>query len=150
MPLDDDYIKELTLTVWSTLFGLEASEATPAGSDLEEIRTSVDITGAWEGTISLAFSRSLGRQLTAVMLACKESEATPDLIRDAVGELANVLGGNVKGMLPGPCALSLPRVEAGPSSDEDQTSAQRLWFDCAGQPFSVTVRSRAPQVGSQL
>ncbi len=150
MPLDDEFIKDLTVTVWSTVLGLEASAATPAGEDLEEIRTSVDITGAWEGTISLAFSRSLGRQLTAAMLACEESETTPDLIRDVVGELANVLGGNVKGVLPGPCKLSLPRVEAGTSSNEGPTIAQRVWFDCAGQPFSVTVRSRAPEVRSQL
>ena len=34
-------------------------------------------------------------------------------IADALGELANIIGGNVKSLLPEPCALSLPHVLVG-------------------------------------
>jgi len=37
-------------------------------------------------------------------------EVTSDEIGDALGELANVLGGNVKAMLPAPSTMSLPTV----------------------------------------
>jgi chemotaxis protein CheX len=150
MHLDEDFLLDLTRTVWTTVLGLEADQTAsrPDGDPLEVITTSVDITGAWEGTISLTFSPSLGRRLAAAMLECPESEATPALVRDVGGELANVLGGNVKGILPGPCNLSLPRIEAGLSVQGGPVVAQRVWFDCAGQPFSVTVRSRTSQVRS--
>jgi chemotaxis protein CheX len=123
------------------VLGLEANERNPSSAPAEQITTSVDISGAWEGTISLSFSRLLEQRLAAAMLECPESEATPALVQDVVSELANVIGGNVKGVLPGPCKLSLPRVdtEARTSSPDEQ---QQMWFDCAGQPFSVTVRSR--------
>ena len=35
-------------------------------------------------------------------------------IDDALGELANVVGGNVKAVLPGPSALGLPEVGVRP------------------------------------
>jgi len=149
MPLDEDFIRELTQVVWNTVLGLEIEPVAPGSEDAEEITTSVDITGAWAGTISLSFSRHLGRRVAAAMLACPESETTPALVRDVVGELANVIGGNMKGVLPGPCRLSLPRVEgaeaAGATHGHDH--AQRLWFDCAGQPFTVTVHSSPSQLG---
>jgi len=81
------------------------------------------------------------------MLACPESETTPELVVDVIGELANVLGGNVKGVLPGPCKLSLPRVETTAPLAGGQEVCQRVWFDCEGNPFNVTVRSRPSELG---
>ena len=37
-------------------------------------------------------------------------------IADALGEIANVIGGNLKSTLPGPSLLSLPVVTTGSSS----------------------------------
>ena len=148
MPLDDELIRELTTVVWSTVLGLDVASSldeSPPSSRVsgDEITTSVDISGAWDGTISLSFSPSFGRRLAAMMLDCAESQATPALVRDAVGELANLVCGNVKGALPGPSKLSLPRVEAGTAAAmEAATLGRRVWFDCGGQRFSVTVRSR--------
>ena len=41
--------------------------------------------------------------------------AAPDAeaVRDALGELTNILGGNLKALLPGPCHLGLPTVGSG-------------------------------------
>ena len=36
-------------------------------------------------------------------------------MRDAVGELANMVGGNIKALMPGSCQLSLPTVAEGRS-----------------------------------
>jgi chemotaxis protein CheX len=144
MPVDDEFMRELTHVVWTTVLGLDVEETAPGPTEVEEITTSIDISGAWEGTISLSFSRLLGRRLAAAMLDCPESEATPALIQDVVGELANVIGGNVKGVLPGPCKLSLPRVDAQATPQVSPNVDRRFCFDCAGQPFSVTVLTRSP------
>jgi chemotaxis protein CheX len=146
MVLDDDFIRELTRVVWTTVVGIEAEQGGPDAAVPAEITTSVDISGAWEGTVSLSFSHVLAQRLAAAVLACPESETTPALVTDVVSELANVLGGNLKGALPGECKLSLPRVETDVSSATDVDS--RMWFDCAGQPFSVTVRARQIEIGS--
>jgi len=145
MLLDDELIRELTTVVWNTVLGLDVEstfdESPPSMDRGDEITTSVDISGAWDGTISLSFSPSFGRRLAAMMLDCPESQTTAALVRDAVGELANVVGGNVKGVLPGPSKLSLPRVEAGAAAVAVSGLGRRVWFDCGGQRFSVTVRS---------
>lgn len=145
MVLDDDFIRELTRVVWTTVVGIEVEQGSPGAPAPAEITTSVDISGAWEGTVSLSFSRLLAQRLAAAVLACPESETTPALVTDVVSELANVLGGNLKGALPGECKLSLPRVETDVCGSTDVDT--RMWFDCAGQPFSVAVRARQIEIG---
>lgn len=136
----EDVVSEMTRIVWSTMLGLEAVQGGEA-AEAAAFVTSVDISGAWEGTVSISFTRSLAQKVTAAMLASGEADATLAEVSDVIGELANMVGGNVKGLFPGPCALSIPRVEpasaAGPLG-----SGSRLWFECGGQPFSVTVLER--------
>lgn len=141
MHVDDEFIRELTQMVWTTVVGLEAYERAPGADDAEEITTSVDISGAWEGTVSLTLTAALGKHVAATMLACPEAETSQELMQDVLRELANMLGGNVKGIIPGECKLSLPRVEPEGASG-GKVVAQRMWFDCSGQPFRVTVRER--------
>ena len=141
MHVDDEFIRELTQMVWTTVVGLEAYERAPGTDEVEEITTSVDISGAWEGTVSLTLTTALGKHVAATMLACPEAETSQELMQDVLRELANMIGGNVKGLIPGQCKLSLPRVEP-ESSGKGKVLAKRMWFDCNGLPFRVTVRER--------
>jgi len=131
-----EVVSELTRLVWSTMLGLDVEDRDAPGDD-GEITTSVDIRGAWEGTVSITFDRALARRLAAAMFACAEGETTPAEVTDALGELVNMVGGNVKGLLPGPCQLSVPRVDDAPPA-----GGRAQWFDCGGQPFVVAVRER--------
>jgi chemotaxis protein CheX len=47
------------------------------------------------------------------MLQLSPGDVTDDDKRDVVAELANMIGGNLKSLLPGPLYLSLPTVLAG-------------------------------------
>jgi chemotaxis protein CheX len=65
---------------------------------------------------------------------------SPDELRDAVGEVANILGGNVKTLIAGKCRLSLPSV----AEVEDQsvfaaseTHRMNVWFESEGERFVV-------------
>jgi chemotaxis protein CheX len=63
-------------------------------------------------------------------------------IRDALGELTNVIGGNVKALFPGPSALSLPTVAVGSDYDLgviDASATRTVSFTCDGQPLVVTL-----------
>ena len=139
----DEVVSELTRLVWTTVLGLDAAERAEADSENGEVTTAVDISGAWEGTVSITFTRKLARRLAAAMMACAESDPTPDEVSDVIGELTNMVGGNVKGVLPGPCRLSIPRTASEVSSDAASAKTTRTTFDCDGQTFSVCVVERA-------
>ena len=101
--------------IWQLILCQDVEPATePVGTWPESLLGCVQITGAWRGTVSIEMPTSLARRLTATMMALDDpSEATPDLVKDALGELVNMFGGNVKAVLPPPCYLSLPAVGPG-------------------------------------
>lgn len=68
----------------------------------------VFISGGWEGAVALGCSEALARKVASVMFAKTPQDMTVEEIEDAVGELANIIGGNIKALLPGPSELSLP------------------------------------------
>ena len=97
----------------------------------------VDVVGPWTGSVVLTTGRQTAADLTRALLG----ETAPELLEhedvaDAFGEIANVVGGNVKAALPGPSGLSLPDVGRPPRrSATPPTSA--AWTSCG-------VASRSP------
>ena len=63
-------------------------------------------------------------------------------VDDALGEIANVVGGNVKAVLPGPSVLGLPRTGTAPEAGEpaDTCRVEALW---RGRPLTITVQGPA-------
>jgi chemotaxis protein CheX len=92
---------------------LEPSENADAPELTEYIVSSVHLAGAWEGSVHLDMNIDLARATTARLLGAEETDVTSEDIQDAVGELANMLGGGVKELVPQPCKLSLPSVATG-------------------------------------
>jgi chemotaxis protein CheX len=75
---------------------------------MSEIHAWVAITGPWEGHVMVTCSRTQARNVAAAFLAMSSDEVPDEDVADVVGELANIVGGNVKSMLPPGCALSTP------------------------------------------
>jgi chemotaxis protein CheX len=61
-------------------------------------------------------------------------------IEDGLGELANVVGGNVKAVLPGPSVLGLPEIGTAPQACADTVRADLLW---RGQSLTISVQGSA-------
>lgn len=74
----------------------------------------VEIRGERPLRTLVATGRDTADRITRALLALEPQDAvgTED-VRDALGEIANVIGGNVKGLLPDHTALSLPVVSFG-------------------------------------
>jgi chemotaxis protein CheX len=85
---------------------LPAAPAEPS----HDVCGSVSVTGAWRGHIVVNCSLTASRNAAAALLGVDLMDVTQADITDAVGELANIIGGNVKSLLPEPAALSLPVV----------------------------------------
>lgn len=139
-----DDIRTVTDQVWQNVFGREPIPGAPVpDSAALGVSGCVHITGGWEGTVTVATTEALARSLTEEMFAMEPGEASDEELLDANGEMANMIGGNIKSLLPGPSQLSLPTVTRGaemsfPGTDVVCSES----FDIGGQPFVVSVRCR--------
>jgi chemotaxis protein CheX len=144
-------IESITRTIWSTLFDLPLEPGHAGGIGTESSVTScVQIDGAWHGALVMTCPIALARTLTAQMF---QAESAPDLdeVRDALGELANMLGGNVKALLPAPSQISLPAVAIGSDyelSVVGTSELARVSFSCGGQPLVITLLQRSIAQGT--
>lgn len=102
-------IHGIATSVWGDMLGLPLEAGAPAGVP-ECICARVGISGAFSGTVTVELAVPLARRVAASLFALSEEEVTDAEMADAVGEVVNILGGNLKAMLPGPSALSLPTV----------------------------------------
>jgi chemotaxis protein CheX len=106
--------------VWTTFLGHEplvpdvAAPEVPAGGP-PRWTAAVTVTGAWEAVIRVVVDDALAGTVTGRMLGLGDvGEHAPEDVTDALGELVNVIGGNIKSLMPGPSKLSLPLVAPGP------------------------------------
>lgn len=110
--VDELTVQTVLEQVWESLLG---EPLLPWADDLVvpgAVRAEVTLSGDWSGRVRLSCDAATAASLARTMLDVRDGAPVPDAdVRDAVGELANVVGGNVKGTLPGTTALGLPRVE---------------------------------------
>ncbi|HEX4869100.1 MAG TPA: chemotaxis protein CheX [Moraxellaceae bacterium] len=107
--LQYELINDVTEQVWSQFLGIPlAASATVHGE--AECAASISIEGAWNGAIIVACSRQLARQAAATMFSLPLSEIDDASWRDTLNEVANIMGGNIKALLPGPSQLGLPEA----------------------------------------
>ncbi len=102
---------------------------------------SVSLTGAWEGVLMVECPAELAAQLSCAMLGMEDGEASDLDVADTMGEVANVLGGNLKNVLPIPTRITLPVVahSMSPSIVKDGQQLCRLAFSWSGGPLQVVV-----------
>jgi chemotaxis protein CheX len=148
MPLDylnEETIVDLTSQLFSALLADgDAIMATAAGADrlrsADTLIATVDITGTPPARVEVACSLPLARAVAAAMFATTEHALDESAVLDAVGELVNIIGGNVKALFDGEAGLSLPalRIESGlPECPTGSACAATfLWRD---EPLAVRV-----------
>ena len=98
------------------MLGIELADANGALAHLGEDRTltgCVQITGDWAGAVTVRCPTTLAHTFASVMFDCPVDTLGVDEVRDALGELTNMTGGSVKGLVPGSCQLGIPAVAEG-------------------------------------
>jgi chemotaxis protein CheX len=111
-PTEDD-LRVIAEQVWSSYLDTDGASPLlpfPAQERRDDVSASVSVTGAWRGQVVVSCSDTASRNAAAALLGIEHEDVTDDDVTDALGELANIIGGNVKSLLPEPCALSLPHV----------------------------------------
>lgn len=108
---EEDHLSDITENVWTGFLDIPLARAAAAPARCECAAT-VRIEGAWNGSLVVCCSRSLAQRVAATMFQCDTEELREALWSDALGEIANIIGGNVKAVLPAPSRLGLPRFHA--------------------------------------
>jgi chemotaxis protein CheX len=138
-------LAEMVEQVWVSYLDPEGlSPLIANGDDAQhsDVHSSVSITGSWTGHVVYASSTAAAKRAAAAFLAVEPDEVSPEDLSDVLGELANIVGGNVKAMLPAGAQLSLPQVVLAPESATTYPSAERvsglygLWD---GEPVSISM-----------
>jgi chemotaxis protein CheX len=117
----------------------------------KEVVAAVAVSGAWHGLVLIACSRPASREAAAALLGMGADEVTEGDIDDALGELANVIGGNVKSLLPEPCVLGLPDVRSDVEGDPWLNGDEICRFEATwmGEPMEVSVLEKPADHGEE-
>lgn len=143
-------IAGIVAEVWQTMLGLEARpEAVPDRAESRgDFVCCVQITGDWNGAVTLRCPRDLAIELTSRMLGTAPAETGDALLRDAVGELTNIIAGHVKCLSPDEDNhVSMPAVAEGSPgilSIPGSRPVGSISFICSGAPMHLTVLERIP------
>lgn len=143
----DDDIRSITEKVWTTMLGLDVQDAATwsVSDNAPDVLTGfVQITGAWGGSVVLRCPTPLARRVAAVIFDVDPEKVSGMQVVDALAELVNVTGRNIKRLLPQPSKLSLPTVVTSAARHHvpDGRAISRVTFACGGDPFQVTVLQR--------
>ncbi len=119
------YAKETVLEVLETMVGIAGVEATePTLSDgpppETELTGLIGLAGGLKGAVAIQGPSALGREIAAQMLCVDDpSELEDDDVRDAFGEVANMVAGGIKTRLEGDghsFGIAVPVVVLAPES----------------------------------
>ncbi|MDX1984826.1 MAG: chemotaxis protein CheX [Bryobacteraceae bacterium] len=136
-------VTEIVSNVFATMLG-----SPPIAVDQEwtpepgRITAVVYFAGEWKGAVLIECGEDLARHWTACLMSIEEPKEYGDDVEDAMGEIANMVGGNLKSVLPSGVGLSMPSVVRGRNYSikicgGNLTSRQS--FRTADGPFWVTL-----------
>ena len=134
---------QIVNSVFGAMMDLQSSEC---GSNWfpeeDRLTAAVHLTGDWNGAALLECNREQACRFAGRFLSIDPPETVDDMVRDVLGELANMIGGNLKGLLTPGIHLSLPAIVNGSDYAFRICGAEvqrRLTFQCAEGHFWVTI-----------
>jgi chemotaxis protein CheX len=139
----------ITKGVFSTMVMLDVVAEAPLTEPVvhfhETLTSMVGLAGTYTGILAVHCPKSLALLITSNMLGMEVTDIDDD-VNDAMGEIANMIGGDVKHIFSpggGDINLSIPTAIYG--SDymlKSMSSADSLVmpFDCSGERFLLTLK----------
>jgi chemotaxis protein CheX len=136
-------VAQIVESVFENMLGLQTAESeAPWFPSADRMTAAVHMTGDWSGVVLLECDRRQACRFSGRFLSMEPSDTVDDVVRDVLGELANMIGGNMKCVLTRGIRLSMPSVVDGGDYSLRICKAeirQRLAFQCAEGLFWVTI-----------
>jgi chemotaxis protein CheX len=141
-------LSQIVESVFENMLGLQASERdTPWFPSGDRLTAVVQMAGEWNGAVLLECDRGQACRFAGRFLSMATFGEVDDVVRDVLGELANMISGNLKCVLTRGIRLSMPSVVDGSNYSVRVCKSEvgdRLAFHCAEGPFWITVLSTHP------
>jgi len=135
-------------SVFETMLNLEVGECgTPWFPGEDRLTSAVHLAGDWCGVLLLECNRDQACHFAGRFLSLEAADTFDDVARDVLGELANMVGGNMKCVMTPGIHLSMPTVVDGSEYHLRVRGTEvrdRLAFHCAEGYFWVTVLATTP------
>lgn len=145
------HIIESTQEIFSSMVMLEVAPGEPFVRIDEKLTNSISgivgLAGTTKGMLAIHMSNDAALAVTTAFLGMEVSEIDED-VRDAIGELANMLAGSLKSVLDpggGDIKLSMPSAVYGEEYSIDclaQAQAATVPFSFDGMNFMVELQLR--------
>lgn len=104
-------VEQIVENVFQTMMAIEVhSSDAPWPPKQGLITASISLTGAWKGAVLIECGLQDAFLFSSRMVGGDPVSELNDDVRDTLGELANMVGGNLKSILPAGVELSLPSV----------------------------------------
>ena len=143
------FISNAVVEVFDAMLSMDAAfldDPPDSSRDGTQIVGSVSFAGKAMGSINLHLSDAFARLITAAMLDMDEDEIEGDEeVHDVVGELSNMIGGDLKSRLCDAgltCELSIPTITSGREFTVEPRGwarHERFVFNCQAQTGLVDV-----------
>jgi chemotaxis protein CheX len=136
-----EILTQVVGSVFETMMNLEVANSgmpwIPRGDCLT---SAVQMGGAWNGAFLLECDRREACRFAGRFLSIDPPKSVNDEVISVLGELANMIGGNMKCVITEGSVLSMPTVTDGNGVMFDGVEVQdRLAFECEEGNFWVTV-----------
>ena len=142
---------ESTKSVFSTMLGSDvvvASEDAGRGNIAFDISGIISFSGSIQGTAVISLEKEVALSIAETLLGTRPTKIDDD-VRDLVGELANMIGGNSKERLSNSdVALGLPTVVTGKGHEvsfEPGAQVRKIHFETQWGPIALEIGMRAPK-----
>jgi chemotaxis protein CheX len=138
-----DDLASIVESVFRTMMDLEVAASEAAWRHAPDtVTAAVQFVGVWQGAALIECSAQQACQFAARFMGIELPSTLDDDVRDVMGELANMVAGNLKSLLPHGVDLSMPSVVEGTDYAFRLCGAgamERLNFTCAGGDLRITL-----------
>ncbi len=136
-------LASIVQSVFETMLKFEVGESMePWFSSGDRLTAAVHLAGDYNGAVLVECDRGQACRFAGRFLSTDPPAAVDDVVRDVLGELANMIGGNLKSVLSRGIFLSLPSVVDGSDYSLRVCGTkvrERLAFRCDEGVFWITV-----------
>jgi len=144
-------IYQFAESVFMSMLGLAVVPAEVPLPASEIVTAAVYFAGPWKGAVLLQCDPQEACEFTARLMNIPRPAELNDDVRDAMGEITNIIGGNLKPILPHGVGLSMPSVVAGAPSTLQicgHAPILRMAFSCEPGPFWLTIVGLPEEAGN--
>ena len=145
--LHQEDVDSVVGSVFSTMMGLEVWRSDDPCPPTPGLLTgAVYLTGSWEGAVCIHCGPAQACAFAGRFVGTEPPERVDDDVRDVIGELANMIGGNLKCTLCPGIRVSIPSVTDGASYTLRVCGARticRMAFQTEAGPVWITVSDSA-------